>query len=76
MEEEDPQNDRKKTTYRSYYAINRHILPLFKKDGWAGHDGGGEEDIIDGGNNRCVKNVERFVQVVNLNTDTDYQADD
>lgn len=76
MEEEDPQNDGKETANCSYYAINRHVLPLFKKNGWAGHDRGGEEDIINGGDDRCVKDVERFVQVVDLNTDADYQADD
>lgn len=76
VEEEDPQNDCKEPTDCSYYAINRHIQPFFEKDGWAGHDRGCKEDIIDGSNNGCVKDVERFVQVVNLNTDADYQADD
>lgn len=76
VEEEDPQNDCKEPTDCSYYAINRHIQPFFEKNGGAGHDRSGKEDIIDGSNNGCVKDVERFVQVVNLNTDADYQADD
>lgn len=76
MEEEDPKNNCKEPANCSYYAINRHIKPFFEKDGWAGHDRGGEENIIDGSNYRRVKDVERFVQVVNLNTDADHQADD
>lgn len=76
MEEEDAQDDGKEPAYRSHDAVDGHVEPFFKKDGWAGHDGGGEEDIVDGSNYGRVEDVKRFVQVVNLYTDTDHQADD
>lgn len=76
MEEEDPQNDGKESTNRSHYSVNGHIQPFLEEDGWAGHDRGGEEDVVDGSDYRGVKDVEGFVQVVDLNADTDYQADD
>ena len=76
MEEEDPQNDGKESANGSHHTINGHVQPFFKEDGRAGHDGGGEEHVVNGSNHRGVKDVEGLVQVVDLNADTDYQADD
>lgn len=76
VEEEDPQNDGKEAAERSHDAIHGHVQPLFEQDGGAGHDGGGEEDIIDGGDDGCVKDVERLVQVVDLNAEADHQEDE
>lgn len=76
MEKEDPQNDGKEATNCSHNPIHGHIQPLLEEDGRAGHDRGGEEDIIDRSDDGSVKDVKGFVQVVDLDTDTDHQADD
>lgn len=76
MEEEDAQNDGEKAANCSNHSIHGHIQPLLEENGWAGHDRGGEEHIVDGGDDGRVKNVQCFVQVADLNSDTDHQADD
>lgn len=76
MEEEDPQNDSKESTNCSHYSINIHTQPFFEEDGWADHDRGCEENIVDGSDNWGVKDVKGFVQVADLNANTDDQADD
>lgn len=76
MEEEDPQNDGEETTDGSHHPVSGHTQPFFEEDGRAGHDGGGEEDVVDGRDYGGVIDVEGFVQVIDLDADTDNQADD
>lgn len=76
MEEEDPQNDDEEPAYCSHYSINVHTQPFLEENGWARHDRGGEEDVVDGSDYGGVEDVKGFVQVTDLNTDADYQADD
>lgn len=76
MEEEDPQNDSEEPANCSHYSISGHTQPFLEEDGGAGHDWGGEEDVVDGSDQGGVKDVEGFVQVADLNGDANYQADD
>lgn len=76
MEKEDSQNDGEEPANSSHYSVSGHTQPFLEEDGWAGHDRGGEEDVVDGSDHGSVKNVEGFVQVADLNANTDYQADD
>lgn len=48
MEEEDPKNDGEEPTDCSNCSVSGHSQPLLEENGWAGHDGGGEEDVVDG----------------------------
>lgn len=76
MEEENPQNYGEEPTDSSHRSISGHAQPFLEEDSWAGHDGCGEEDVVDGCDNGGIIDVEGFVQVIDLNADTDYQADD
>lgn len=76
MEEEDPQNDGEEPANCSHDFVSGHPQPLLKKDRWAGHNRGGEEDVVYGRDYGGVIDVKSFVQVTDLNADTDYQADD
>lgn len=76
MEEEDPQNDGEEPANCSHCSVSGHTQPLLEENGRAGHDGGGEEDVVDGRDQGGVEDVEGFVQVIDLNADADYQADD
>lgn len=76
MEEEDAQNDGEEAANCSNHSVHGHIQPFLEENGWAGHDRSGEEHIVDGGDKRRVEDVEGFVQVADLNSDTDHQADD
>lgn len=76
MEEEYSQNDGEESTDRSNDSVCSHTQPLFEEDGRASHDGCREEDVVDWGDDGGVEDVEGSVQVINLNANTDDQADD
>lgn len=76
VEEEDAQNDGEKAADCSNHSIHAHIQPFLEENGGAGHDRSGEEHVVDGGDYRRVEDVQGFVQVADLNGDTDHQADD
>lgn len=76
VEKEDAQNNGEEATDGSHHSISGHTQPFLEENSRAGHDRRGEEDVVDGRNDRGIKDVKGFVQVADLNADTDYQADD
>lgn len=74
MEKKDPNDDGKKATNRPSSPIGGHAKPLFKQNGWTGHDGRGEEDVINRCDYRGVKDVEGFIKVADLDADADHEA--
>lgn len=76
MEEENSHDYGEEPANCSNYSISGHTQPFLEEDSWAGHHGCGEEDVVNRCNNGRVKNVESFVQVTDLNADTDHQTDE
>lgn len=50
------------------------MLPLLEEDSRTSHDSCGKQDIVDRCDHRCIEDVQGLVQVVNLDTDADHQA--
>lgn len=73
MKEEDAQDDGEEPADCAHSVVRRHPKPLLEKDCRAGHDRGGKEDIVYGRDNGGVEDIQGFVQVVYLQTDTDHQ---
>lgn len=76
MEKEDAQDDGKEATDGPDNVHEDQMLPLFEQNRRAGHNGCGEEDVINGGDHRRVEDVQGFVEVVDLDADTDHQSNE
>lgn len=74
VQQEDAHDNCDETAQRADDVIDGHVFPFFEQDGRAHEHGGGEEHIVDRRHQRCVKYVQCFVQVVDLCTNTSYQA--
>ncbi len=74
MQQEDAHDNRKEAAQCADDIVGAHVFPFFEQYGRAGKHWGGEEDVIDGRHQGCVKDIQCFVQVVDLCANTSYQA--
>lgn len=71
MKEKDAKDDGEEAADGAQGAIGSHAQPLLEQDGRTGHDGRGEEHVVDRCDNRRVEDVQGFVQVADLDADAE-----
>lgn len=76
VEQEDADDDGEEAAERADHVVRAHVAPLLEEDGGAREHGRGEEDVVDGSDQRGVEDVQSFVQVVDLCADTGHQPQD
>lgn len=74
MQKENAHDNCNEATQGANDVVDAHVLPFFEQYGRAGEHRGGEEHVVNGRHQRRVKDVQRFVQVVDLRANTSYQA--
>lgn len=69
MKHKNTQDDGDKARQGAHNVHRRHGVPLLEEDDGGGHHHRGEENIIDGEDQRGVENIQRPVEEVDLNDD-------